>query len=208
MFKLSDDQRLGLETLNRSLTAPSLKIAESFKALEGVGALAGSKPIADSIKALQGSYVVGDTAKLGESLKALQGITVTGQMPKFADTYRLATDNMRGITEVARQADRLKLDLANIELEPAPLGVDGGLIEREAERDAAILATRDASIELADGIRELAAIEAQVLVQLTNLAAEAERQTEAARSTRKWTLVGVGVAAAVLIVAVATYFHG
>jgi chorismate mutase len=79
---------------------------------------------------------------------------------------------------------------------------------REAERDAAILATRDATIELAESIKELAAVEAQVLVQLTTLAAEAAQQTSAARGTRGWTLVGVLVAVAVLIVAAATYFHG
>jgi phosphoribosylformimino-5-aminoimidazole carboxamide ribonucleotide (ProFAR) isomerase len=44
---------------------------------------------------------------------------------------------------------------------------------RDAERDAAVLATRDASVELAGGIRKLAAVEAEMLVQITRMAAEA-----------------------------------
>lgn len=143
------------------------------------------------------------------SIKALQGLGASAQASRLAGTYQLATENMTGIAELSQQADRLKVDLSAFELEPMPALTAGmaARADREAERDAAILATRDATIELADSIKELAAVEAQVLVQLTTLAAEAAQQTSAARGTRGWTLVGVLVAVAVLIVAAATYFH-
>jgi hypothetical protein len=50
---------------------------------------------------------------------------------------------MKGIAKLSQQADRLKVDLSAFELEPMP-DLTAGMAartDREAERDAAILAT-------------------------------------------------------------------
>jgi hypothetical protein len=70
-------------------------------------------------------------------------------------------------------------------------------------------------VELAGGIRELAAVEAEMLVHLTRMTAASQAQTETAQNTHRWTKASVWVGIAVLLItaaalgfAVATYLYG
>ena len=60
--------------------------------------------------------MLGQTAKLNESIKALQGLGASAHASRLAGTYRLATENMKGIAELSEQADRLKVDLSALSL--------------------------------------------------------------------------------------------
>jgi hypothetical protein len=126
-----------------------------------------------------------------------------------------ASENITGITALSNQFERLQLDLSHITIPthqpveiPDMSKVFAAKAKRDAERDAAVLATRDASVELTGGIRKLAAVEAEMLVQITRMAAEAA-------GTRRWTKLSVWVGIAVLLItaaalgiAVATYIYG
>jgi hypothetical protein len=75
--------------------------------------------------------------------------------------------------------------------------------------------TRDGIVELAGAINRLVATEAEMLVQITGMAADAHEPATAARSTHRWTKASVWVGIAVLVItaagvgfAVATYLYG
>jgi hypothetical protein len=158
---------------------------------------------------------VAPTIKITGAANALRDIGIAANATassQLAQTVKLATENMKGITELSSMAGRLELGLASIEF---PTEVFAAKAKREADRDAAILATRDATVELAGGIRELAAVEAEILVQLTRMAADSQAQTETARNTHRWTKASAWVGIAVLLItaaalgfAVATYLYG
>jgi hypothetical protein len=95
---------------------------------------------------------------------------------------------------LADQTSALKLDLQRISVpEPVKLGgVFAAKARCDAEREAAIRRTRDGIIELAGALNRGAETEAEMLMQITGMAADAHEEAMAARNTHRWTRARCG----------------